>query len=63
MIEIAAHAGTQFDPDLAGQFVRIMDQPAAAKEICGSVAEFDSGQPFLSDQQFQLLKKNLNYKF
>jgi response regulator RpfG family c-di-GMP phosphodiesterase len=60
LAEIAAHAGTQFDPDLAEQFVEIMSQPAAAREICGSAAEFEADQPFLPDQQFQLFKKNFN---
>ncbi len=60
LAEIAAHAGTQFDPDLAEQFVEIMSQPLAAKEICGTTAELETGEPLLSDYQFDLLKKNLN---
>ena len=60
LAEIAAHAGTQFDPDLADQFVEIMSQPAAAREICGTAAEFETGQPFLSDQQFQVFKRNFH---
>ena len=60
--EITAHAGTQFDPDLARQFVEIMSQPLAAQEICGAAAELETDELLLSDYQFDLLKKNLNKK-
>ena len=60
--EITAHAGTQFDPDLARQFVEIMSQPLAAQEICGAAAELETDELLLSDFQFDLLKKNLNNK-
>ena len=60
--EITAHAGTQFDPDLARQFVEIMSQPLAAQEICGAAAELETDELLLSDYQFDLLKKNLNNK-
>ncbi len=62
LAEIAAHAGSQFDPDLAGQFIEIMSQPKAAKEICGTTAEFENGETLLSDQQFLQLKNSLNHK-
>jgi response regulator RpfG family c-di-GMP phosphodiesterase len=62
LAEITANAGTQFDPDLAGQFVEIMSQPLAAKEICGTTAELETEQQLLSDQQFLLLKKSLGHK-
>jgi response regulator RpfG family c-di-GMP phosphodiesterase len=62
LAEIAAHAGTQFDPDLARQFVEIISQPLFAKEICGTAAELETGELLLSDYQFDLLKKNLNHK-
>ncbi len=63
LAEIEAHAGTQFDPDLTRHFIDIMSQPLAAQEICGaSAAELENRQPFLTDRQFDLLKKKLSHK-
>ena len=62
LAEIAAHAGSQFDPDLTRQFVEIMSQPEAANEICGVPAELAQGESLLSDQQFLQLKNSLNQK-
>ena len=62
LAEIAAHAGSQFDPDLAGQFLKIMGLPKAAKEICGTTAEFENTETLLSNQQFLHLKNSLNHK-
>ncbi len=62
LAEIAAHAGAQFDPDLARQFVDIMSKPLTANEICGTDADLETDQQLLSDQQFDLLKKNLSSK-
>jgi response regulator RpfG family c-di-GMP phosphodiesterase len=62
LVEITAHAGSQFDPDLTRQFVEIMSQPAAAKEICGVSAELEKGESLLSDQQFLQLKNSLSHK-
>ncbi len=62
LAEIAAHAGSQFDPDLTRQFIEIMSQPEAAKEICGASAELEKGESLLSEQQFLQLKNSLNHK-
>jgi response regulator RpfG family c-di-GMP phosphodiesterase len=62
LAEIAAHAASQFDPELTKQFVEIMNQPDIAKEICSTAAALDKDKPLLSDQQFLQLKNSLNQK-
>lgn len=60
--EIAAHAGSQYDPELTRQFVEIMSPATVARELFGMPEEIAIGQPLLSDQQFLLLKKSLHHK-
>lgn len=59
LAEIAAHAGTQFDPELTRQFIDIMSRPKMVHEIQNLDAELTSGQHQLSEQQFQQIVRNL----
>lgn len=62
LADITVHAGTQFDPELARQFINIMGSSLIIQKICGAAANLETGQPCLSGQQFKLLKKNLHHK-
>lgn len=62
LAEIAAQAGSQFDPELTELFVKIMNKETATGELGGIPEESATEQPFLSDQQFFLLKKSLHQK-
>ncbi|MBM4288291.1 MAG: response regulator [Deltaproteobacteria bacterium] len=61
--EIKAHYGTQFDPDLALQFVDIMSQPGNLQEIFGlPITELADQSPQFSDEQLYQLKKKFCQK-
>lgn len=62
LAEINAHAGTQFDPQLAQQFIDIFSHPEGLKEIHHIDAELRTGQHLLSEQRFHQLLRNLNDK-
>jgi len=62
LAEIAVHAGSQFDPDLARQFIQVMSRPLAIKEIQSLDSELAADQPFLSTQRFQEILKTISHK-
>lgn len=63
LAEIAAHGGSQFDPHLTAKFVEFMSQPAVVQEVCGDLAALENCQSFLSDQHFDLFKKQFTIAF
>ncbi|MGQ9920285.1 MAG: HD domain-containing phosphohydrolase [Desulfobacca sp.] len=62
LAEIAAHAGTQFDPELTRQFIEIMSRPLTVQELQNLDAELQTGKQLLSEQEFQRLLRNFNQK-
>lgn len=62
LAEIAAHGGTQFDPELTRQFIEIMSRPLAVQELQNLDAELETGKRLLTEQQFQQFLRNLNHK-
>ncbi len=59
--EILNCGGTQFDPDLAQQFVEVMSRPFVQKELQNLEAELASSQPHISKQQFQQLLRKIHH--
>ena len=62
LAEIAANVGSQFDPDLARQFIEVMSRPLTQKEIQKLDADLAARQPPLSQQRFQELIRSINHR-
>jgi hypothetical protein len=54
--------GSQFDPDLARQFIEVMSRPLTRKEIQKLDADLAARQPPLSQQRFQELLRSINHR-
>ncbi len=63
LAEIAAHAGSQFDPELTEQFIEVMSRPLIKEEMESIEAELDASGQLLPEHQFQQLLRNFSHRF
>ncbi len=62
LVEIAAHAGTQFDPELAQQFIEVMSRPLMREELHHIEQEIQKAQPPMTERQFQRFLSQIHAK-